>query len=61
MIKNYPMPKWAKHQIIRENGLIEDICEHNIGHPNATWLKEHDPDGEEAYGIHGCDGCCYKE
>lgn len=28
---------------IREDGLIEAICAHGVGHHN---------------GVHGCDGCC---
>jgi len=54
----YPKPDWAVNQIVRASGLVEDICEHGIGHPNISWLKLHDPDGEKGYSIHGCDGCC---
>lgn len=57
----YPKPKWAVKQIVRASGLVEDICEHSIGHPNTGWMKIHDPDGELGLGIHGCDGCCFKE
>ncbi len=57
----YPAPEWAVTQIVRSTGLVEDICEHGIGHPNLAWLKLHDPDGEKGYGIHGCDGCCADE
>jgi hypothetical protein len=57
----YPKPEWASHQIIRLGNLVEDVCrEHNIGHPNAEWLKLHDPDGLKGFGIHGCCGCCCK-
>lgn len=52
----YTKPKWAVQQITRASGLIEDICEHGVGHPNQVWLDEH-PD-EAHWGIHGCDGCC---
>jgi hypothetical protein len=55
MPKNkYKKPDWAVDQIIRENGVVEDICKHNVGHPNLEWLKEHPKDK----GIHGCCGCC---
>ncbi len=56
----YKKPKWAIKQIIRDDwgGIVEDICEHGIGHPNREWLKKHGKDGD---GIHGCDGCCSKE
>lgn len=56
----YRKPEWAVRQIIREDGLVEDLCKHNIGHPNLDWLRENDPDGEFKYSIHGCDGCCDK-
>lgn len=38
---------------VRENGLIEIICEHGVGHPSRllTPLKFY-------YDVHGCDGCC---
>lgn len=48
---------WVVEQITRANGLVEDICEHGVGHPNPEWLQEH---GKEMDGIHGCDGCCSK-
>jgi hypothetical protein len=55
----YPQPDWAICQKIRINGLVEDICEHGVGHPNKEWLKIHDPDNN--LGIHCCDGCCKVE
>ena len=58
--KLYPKPDWAVRQIVRVHGLVEDICEHGVGHPNIEWLKFHDPDGSKRFGIHGCDGCCCK-
>lgn len=42
--------------VVREDGRIEHLCSHGVGHPvgmlrgrrwDATWM-----------GIHGCDGCC---
>ena len=57
----YPRPDWAVSQIVRASGLVEDICEHGVGHPNTPWLKIHDPDGEKGLGIHGCDSCCMDE
>jgi len=59
----YIIPKWAVHQITRETGLLEDICEHGVGHPNLQWIreyKEREPERGKHIGIHGCDGCCYK-
>lgn len=54
----YPKPEWAVKQIIRESGLIEDVCVHGIGHPNRNWLNIHDPDGSKGFACHGCDLCC---
>lgn len=53
----FKKPYWAIQQITRETGLVEDVCEHGIGHPNQIWLKKF---GRECDGIHGCDGCCCK-
>ena len=55
----YPPPTWAVQQTNRQSGLVEDICEHGVGHPNRHWIAEHDPDGKRALGVHGCDGCCH--
>ena len=52
----YKKPKWAVKQMIRMSGLVEDICEHGVGHPNEEWIKAHP--GEEHFICHGCDGCC---
>jgi hypothetical protein len=41
IIKERKIMKWQK--IIREEGRIEYICEHGVGHGNH---------------VHGCDGCC---
>ncbi len=51
-------PDWAVGQKMRETGLVEDLCEHGTGHPNAFWLEINDPDGKRYLGVHGCDGCC---
>ena len=57
----YDKPSWATQQVTRASGLVEDKCEHGVGHPNVEWLKTHDPTGSGAYGVHGCDGCCSKK
>ncbi len=51
-------PKWAVGQVWRETGLLEDTCEHGIGHPNLDWLRNNDPYDRKYWSIHGCDGCC---
>ena len=42
--------------IVREDGRIEQACDHGVGHPIGHWK----PDGWVAswMGVHGCDGCC---
>ena len=59
-INRYPKPSWATHQVVRIGGLVEDVCPHNCGHPNAEYLRIHDPDGSKMLGIHCCDSCCCK-
>lgn len=56
--------------IRRETGLIEHLCEHEIGHPayaSADWIarvnhKEASEfsleENRNAWLVHGCDGCC---
>lgn len=57
----YKKPDWAVNQIVRVSGLVEDICEHGIGHPNKEWLEEHDSDNKKSFAVHGCDGCCFQD
>jgi len=57
----YLKPDWATHQVVRSSGLVEDICEHGIGHPNAEYLRINDPNGELGFACHGCDLCCCDE
>ena len=60
----YPMPSWAKKQIVRwdRRGMVENICEHGVGHPSIEWMnspKNKTPEGEYIdSGIHNCCGCC---
>lgn len=54
------MSQWST--IRRETGLVEHVCAHGVGHPNAgsiLWMQEET--GHESWGIHGCDGCCTRE
>jgi hypothetical protein len=43
------------HIIIREDGRVEWLCEHGVGHPVGhlthwkSWMS-----------VHGCDGCCLR-
>lgn len=43
--------------IVREDGRIEQACDHGVGHPIGHWKR----DGwKDWMGVHGCDGCCYQ-
>lgn len=45
-----------------DRGMMEVICEHDIGHPTraqiAYWRKHLDEKSVWAYARHGCCGCC---
>lgn len=44
-----------------DNGLMERICPHGIGHPDPDALAYEEmvrPGSALARSIHGCDGCC---
>ena len=51
---NYKKPLWAVRQVTRETGLVEDVCEHGVGHPNVAFLRAN----KDFVGVHGCCGCC---
>lgn len=38
--------------------LMERICQHGIGHPDADDLAFKARVGLDGDGVHGCDGCC---
>jgi hypothetical protein len=56
----HTMRTWPMN--LRETGLIERICPHGIGHPDpdsAAWMER--ATGQiDAWGVHGCDGCCHQ-
>lgn len=56
----YEKPAWAIAQLIRMSGLLEDICEHGVGHPNQAFLDANKEMFDKGYSIHDCDGCCSK-
>lgn len=39
----------------REDGRVEKMCKHGVGHPIGHILM-----WEDWMGVHGCDGCCSK-
>jgi hypothetical protein len=48
--------------VVRASTLIERVCPHGVGHPDpdsAAYLNWRD--GHDAWGIHGCDGCCFRK
>jgi hypothetical protein len=54
----HKMRDWP--MVLRSSGLIERQCPHGVGHPDPdsvaylNWC-----DNDDAWGIHGCDGCCF--
>lgn len=41
-----------------DNGLMERICLHGIGHPDPDAMPFYIERGEDYMSVHGCDGCC---
>jgi len=59
-----PAPKWAKSRKYCFTGevlIIEDVCEHGVGHPNPAWLETLPEEQGKAFRVHECDGCCKGE
>jgi len=50
LIKKYKIK--PKDILVREDGRIEWLCKHGVGH--TIWYPKGSDD------IHGCDGCCHK-
>lgn len=49
----------GRPQVLRSSGLIEDTCEHGVGHPNPdslAYFRWAEP--WNGFAVHGCDGCC---
>lgn len=42
-----------------DNGLMERICPHGIGHPDPDALPFFEERGLRGFDVHGCDGCCH--
>mgnify|MGYP001597965212 CR=1 FL=1 len=56
--RKYPMAPWAVKQVLRDNGILEDVCGHGVGHPNSAYLEHFDAGGYLGLGVHGCCWCC---
>lgn len=41
-----------------DRGILERICEHNVGHPDHDSALYLESIGDEAENVHTCDGCC---
>ncbi|NJK88568.1 MAG: hypothetical protein HC923_03650 [Myxococcales bacterium] len=51
---NHSMRHFPQHYR-EDNGLMERICPHGIGHPDPDdWKVIEKPE----WRVHGCDGCC---
>ena len=44
----------------REDGRVEVLCHHGVGHPSSALTVLKIP-WRDWMGIHGCDGCCVGE
>lgn len=44
----------GKRELLREDGRIEQLCEHGVGHPIGVAGRLWRP----VDGVHGCCGCC---
>lgn len=58
---NHKMLTWPLYWR-QDAGIFERICVHGIGHPDPDSLDHVEKvTGSDAWGIHGCDGCCAEE
>lgn len=60
-IHNHPSEhplKDARLSWREDRGILERICKHGVGHPDADSAKYLDSIGLGAENVHGCDGCC---
>lgn len=44
-----------------DKGVMERICPHGIGHDDPDDVAHRQRMGQSGAGVHGCDGCCWKE
>ena len=57
-IPAFPPSSWGKDKVTyRSDGRVERMCEHGVGHTRFVPRRLAD---QEAYWVHGCDGCCKK-
>lgn len=41
-----------------DRGILERICDHGVGHPDADSANYLESIGKNYENVHGCDGCC---
>ena len=56
-LTDHSMRRYRQH-FRMDNGLMERICLHGIGHPDPDALPFFEERGIKAMDVHGCDGCC---
>lgn len=60
---DHRMKDWPIN-IRTESALAERICPHGVGHPDPdslAWIaRAFGQEYANAYGVHGCDGCCLR-
>ena len=47
-----------KDYIFRDDGRVEWMCEHGVGHTIAVQPRFNFESWKDRWGTHGCDGCC---
>lgn len=57
MLTDHDMRHFPQH-FRADNGLMERICPHGIGHPDPDALPFFEERGTKSMSVHGCDGCC---
>lgn len=53
------MRRWPLHWR-DDRTMFERICPHGIGHPDPDQFDYWRDTGQDAQGVHGCDGCCQR-
>lgn len=56
-LSDHSMRAFPQHFRV-DNGLMERVCPHGIGHPDPDALPFFVERGITAMEVHGCDGCC---
>lgn len=60
-VVHFPSPhrlSEAPYNWRQDRGIMERICQHGVGHPDADTLAFFHKIGQDWQGVHGCCGCC---